>query len=250
MARRGMTLCRVTEAWAERPSRAGTTDGHGTAPLCAPASSAGRRISCTPARTACGARQAGGAGRSGNQACEHTSFACAEIGYQRFHRVVHVAVRDVISWPRRVPALMSDPVQLSLTLLHCLERAILLQGDHNRLDLACPEDHLMVSDLCIERQGPLAHTCESPPRTRFRRRTSASVSALARRPAPLEEEPRLAWSGPIWGSSPAQATADQAAAVIRTDTRSELACDAFRGGGCCTLLLYETLKLCGQVFEL
>ena len=90
-----------------------------------------------------------------------TSFACAEIGHQRFHRVVHLAIRNVITWPRRVPALVSDPVQLSLTLLQRLERAILLQGDHDRLDLACPEDHLMVGDLCIERQGPLAHTYES-----------------------------------------------------------------------------------------
>ena len=37
---------------------------------------------------------------------------------------------------------------------------ILLQGDHDRLDLACPEDHLMVSDLGIEWQGTLTHAYE------------------------------------------------------------------------------------------
>ena len=36
------------------------------------------------------------------------------------------------------------------------------------------------------------------------------------------------------GLSPAQAAADQAALFIRTDTRSELAGDAFRCGCCCT----------------
>jgi len=40
------------------------------------------------------------------------------------------------------------------------------------------------------------------------------------------------------GLSPAPEAADQAAVVIRTDTRSELACDAFRQGCCCTLLPY------------
>src|ERR1039457_2950077 len=50
--------------------------------------------------------------------------------------------------------------------------------------------------------------------------------------------------------SQARAAADQAAAVIRTHTRSELACDAFRCGCCCPLLLYEALEPCGQIFEL
>ena len=77
--------------------------------------------SCTACRTACGVRQAGGAGRSGNQACEHTSFACAEIGHQRFHRVIHVAVRDVVTGPGRIPALVGGPVLLSLTLLQRLD---------------------------------------------------------------------------------------------------------------------------------
>ena len=49
--------------------------------------------------------------------------------------------------------------------------------------------------------------------------------------------------------SQAQAAAGQAAAFIRTDTRSELACDAFRRGGCCTLLLYEALEPWDQDFE-
>jgi hypothetical protein len=64
---------------------------------------------------------------------EGTSFAWADIGHQSFRRVVHVAVRDVVTGPRRIPALVSGPVQLS-----------------GRLDLACPEDHLMASDLGIE----------------------------------------------------------------------------------------------------
>ena len=70
------------------------------------------------------------------------------------------------------------------------------------------------------------------------------------RPAPPEEERRFAWSGPILGSYPAQTAADQAAVFIRTDARSELACDAFRGGCCCTLLLYQALEPWAQDFEL
>src|SRR5260221_4165873 len=133
-----------------------------------------------PAQIAYGSLQAGGAGRSGNQACEPTSFACAEIGHQRFHRVVHVAVRDVVPGPGRIPALVSDPVQLSLTLLQRLKRAILLQGDHDRLDLACPEDHLMVGDLSIERQGAITHAYESTPK---RNVGQYPTSSLATRPA-------------------------------------------------------------------
>jgi len=34
------------------------------------------------------------------------------------------------------------------------------------------------------------------------------------------------------------------------DARSELACDGFRCGCCCTLLLYEALEPCDQIFEL
>jgi len=48
----------------------------------------------------------------------------------------------------------------------------------------------------------------------------------------------------------ARAATDQAAVCIRTDSRSELACDAFRCGGCCTLLLYEAPEPCDQAFEL
>jgi hypothetical protein len=48
----------------------------------------------------------------------------------------------------------------------------------------------------------------------------------------------------------ARAATAQAAALHPTDARSELACDAFRCGGCCTLLLYEALGPCGQIFEL
>jgi hypothetical protein len=49
-------------------------------------------------------------------------------------------------------------------LLQRLERAILLQRNHDRLDLARPEDHLMISDLSIERQGALTHAYEGTPR--------------------------------------------------------------------------------------
>src|SRR5260221_10779418 len=98
----------------------------------------------------------------------------------RFHRVVHVAVRDVVPGPGRIPALVSDPVQLSLTLLQRLKRAILLQGDHDRLDLACPEDHLMVGDLSIERQGAITHAYESTPK---RNVGQYPTSSLATRPA-------------------------------------------------------------------
>ena len=109
----------------------------------------GRRAQ-RPVRTACGAHQEGGVGRSGSQACEHTSFACAEIGQQRFHRVINVPVRNVVTWLRRVPAFVSDPVQLRLTLLQPLERSVFVQGNYDRLNPACPEDHLMVGDLGLE----------------------------------------------------------------------------------------------------
>ena len=49
--------------------------------------------------------------------------------------------------------------------------------------------------------------------------------------------------------SQARAAAGQAAAIIRRNTRSELACDGFRCG-CCTLLLYEALESCDHIFEL
>ena len=42
---------------------------------------------------------------------------------------------------------------------------------------------------------------------------------------------------------------DEAAAFLRLDDRSELACDAFRCC-CCTLLLYSGLERCDQIFEL
>ena len=48
----------------------------------------------------------------------------------------------------------------------------------------------------------------------------------------------------------ARAATAQAAALHPTDARSELACDAFHCGGCCTLLLYEALEPRGQIFEL
>lgn len=53
-----------------------------------------------------------------------------------------------------MPSLVSHPVQLVLALLQRLERAVLIQRDDDRLHLACPEDHLMVGDLGIEREGP------------------------------------------------------------------------------------------------
>ncbi len=48
----------------------------------------------------------------------------------------------------------------------------------------------------------------------------------------------------------ARAAADEAAAFVRMDARSELACDGFRCGCCCTLLLYRGLERCDQIFEL
>ena len=114
-------------------------------------------------RTACGAHPADGADRSGNLACAHTSLASAKISHQRFHRVIDTTIRDTVTRPRRIPALMSSPVQLSLTLLQRLQRAVLLQGDHDRLCLARTEDHLMVGDLSIERRGALTHASERTP---------------------------------------------------------------------------------------
>ena len=54
---------------------------------------------------------------------------------------------DRRTWLRRVPAFVSDPVQLHLTLLQRLEPSVFVQGNHDRLNPAYPEDHLMVGDL-------------------------------------------------------------------------------------------------------
>ena len=48
----------------------------------------------------------------------------------------------------------------------------------------------------------------------------------------------------------ARAAADEAAAFVRMDDRSELACDGFRCGCCCTLLLYRGLEPYDQIFQL
>ncbi len=76
------------------------------------------------------------------------------------------------------------------------------------------------------------------------------ATSPAPRPAPPEERAPFAWSGALCGylrlgRQPARRPPD-----IRTDSRSELACDAFRSGCCCTLLLYQALEPCGQAFEL
>jgi hypothetical protein len=57
---------------------------------------------------------------------ERISLARAEIGYQSVHGVIHLASEDVITRPRRVPALMNIPVGLSITLLQRLQRPLLL----------------------------------------------------------------------------------------------------------------------------
>jgi hypothetical protein len=44
--------------------------------------------------------------------------------------------------------------------------------------------------------------------------------------------------------------ADRPSAIIRAEAGSELACDAFRSGCCCTLLLYQALEPWAQDFEL
>ena len=63
-----------------------------------------------------------------------------------------------------MPALVSDQYSSVSRCSRALSVRVFLQGNHDRLDLACPEDHLMVSDLGIERQGPVTHTYESTPR--------------------------------------------------------------------------------------
>ena len=55
---------------------------------------------------------------------------------------------------------------------------------------------------------------------------------------------------PIWAYIQLRPQPARAAVFIRTDSRSELACDAFRFGCCCTLLLYETREPYDQIFEL
>ena len=77
-----------------------------------------------------------------------------------------------------------------------------------------------------------------------------SATSPASRPAPPAEEPRFAWPGTLCGYLGLGRQPARRPPCIRTDTRSELACDAFRRGGCCTLLLYEALEPCDQIFEL
>jgi hypothetical protein len=76
------------------------------------------------------------------------------------------------------------------------------------------------------------------------------ATSPAPRPAPPEEEPRCAWPGTLGGYLGLGRQPARRPPCIRTDSRSELACDAFRCGCCCTLLLYEPLELCDQIFDL
>ena len=74
-------------------------------------------------------------------------------------------------------------------------------------------------------------------------RTGTSACAAARRASFCLVRLNL-------GLYPAQTAAGQAVVFIRTDARSELACDGFRCGCCCTLLLYQALEPWARDFEL
>jgi hypothetical protein len=50
---------------------------------------------------------------------------------------------------------VNGPVQLGLSLLQRLQRAILLQRDHNRFDLTSADDHLVISNLVTESRRTL-----------------------------------------------------------------------------------------------
>ena len=76
------------------------------------------------------------------------------------------------------------------------------------------------------------------------------ATSPAPRPAPPEEEPRFAWSGTLCGYGGLWRQPARRPPGIRTNTRSELACDGFRCGCCCTLLLYQALEPWARVFEL
>jgi dihydrofolate reductase len=54
------------------------------------------------------------------------------------------------------------PVQLGLSLLKRLQRAILLQRDHNRFDLTSADDHLMIGNLIAGGNGTLTHVRSIP----------------------------------------------------------------------------------------
>ncbi len=63
-----------------------------------------------------------------------------------------------------MPALVSDQYSSVSRCSRALSVRVFLQGNHDRLDLACPEDHLMVGDLGIERLRTLTHANEGNPR--------------------------------------------------------------------------------------
>jgi len=94
---------------------------------------------------------------------------------------------------------------------------------------------------CTVAKGPAHTSGQSGP---------VCAISLTPRPVPHEEEPRFAWSGSLWAYLQAQVAADQTAAVSRAEASSDLACDDFRRGGCCTLLLYEALEPWARYFEL
>ena len=76
------------------------------------------------------------------------------------------------------------------------------------------------------------------------------ATSPAPRSAPPEEKLRFAWPGTLCGHLGLRQQLTRRPPCIRTDSRSELACVAFRGGYCCTLLLYEALEPCDHIFEL
>jgi hypothetical protein len=91
-----------------------------------------------------------------------TSTVRAEVSQQRIHGVVRLSVWRIVAGTGGVPYLVNGPVQLGLSLLQRLQRAILLQRDHNRFDLTSADDHLMISNLVAGGNGTLTHAQSIP----------------------------------------------------------------------------------------
>jgi len=57
---------------------------------------------------------------------------------------------------------VNGPVQLGLSLFQRLQRAVLLQRDHNRFDLTSADDYLMISNLVAGGNVTLTHAQSMP----------------------------------------------------------------------------------------
>ena len=154
------------EAPGHRVVPADPVDAQGPGPRCSasmcPASRAGRSSSWTAAanilRCPSGRRR-----RSARKPGVRTYFTRPSRGQPAAHPWSRTpSVWRIIAGTGWIPCLVNGPVQLGLSLLQRLQRAILLQRDHNRFDLTSADDHLMISNLVAGGNGTLTHAQSIP----------------------------------------------------------------------------------------